>query len=183
MDNSIGLGVLAVVVVSAATLALDARPSLALFYRTRVGSAAALVLPRYTVVTIGMIAAYLLGAGLTWYQTTVMIGTVPAGPMVLGSMFVACYLAFAVALVALAAALFRGLAAVISLPALLLLGLPALALWPSAAPWIPSTLIGAQAGLLHDASTADYFPALGVTAAATAVCLTAAVGLLGRREI
>src|SRR5689334_449249 len=50
-QNAGQLGTLVVVVVAAASLAIDTRPGLAVFYRTRLRRPSRLVLPRYLTVT------------------------------------------------------------------------------------------------------------------------------------
>lgn len=182
VDNGIGLGVLIVVVITAASLALDSRPESALFYRSRVRGGAVLVLPRYAAVTAAMAVAYSLGAWITWYQTAVLIGMPHPGSMALGTGFVVVYLAFATALVALVAALVRSLLAVVGVSAMVLLLLPALALVPEVGPWVPSTLIASQHGLLRGAAPSDYVPALAVACASTIGFLAFAVRSMRRRE-
>ncbi|GAA3760813.1 hypothetical protein HDA32_005698 [Spinactinospora alkalitolerans] len=72
VDNGIGLSMLITVIIAAGTMAVDARRPLALFYRTRVRHPRDLVLPRYTVLTIGVISAYVAGATAAWYETAVL---------------------------------------------------------------------------------------------------------------
>lgn len=57
------LGTLVVVIVAAASLAIDSRPVLAAFYRTRLRPAARLIMPRYLTVTGAAIATLALRRG------------------------------------------------------------------------------------------------------------------------
>ncbi|MEU6717412.1 hypothetical protein ABZ897_38605 [Nonomuraea sp. NPDC046802] len=182
-DNSVGLGVFLIVVLATGTLALDSRPALAIFYRSRVRSAAALILPRYVTVTFGMAVAYSLGAWITWYETAVLIAMPSPQAMAQGNALVVVYVAFAVAVVALVATFVRGVLAVIGISTLALLTLPVLALVPGLGGWVPSALLASQHVLLRPASSATYGPALAVTLAATAACLFLACRRTAAREL
>ena len=98
--NAIQIGLLVAVVVAAAALTLDALPEMAVFLRTRVGSAARLLTPRVAVVGAAVAGAYLLGVALAWYETAILLGPVPAGGLLMGALLGVLYLAFAVAVVA-----------------------------------------------------------------------------------
>ncbi|MFI6908272.1 hypothetical protein ACIBKY_43915 [Nonomuraea sp. NPDC050394] len=183
VDNSIGLGLLLVIVIAAATLAIDHRPAVSIYYRSRARSAAALIIPRYVVVTLAMIAAYSVGAWITWYETAVLIAMPSAAAMVLGNLLVALYLAFAVAVVALLSALLRGMLLIAGVAAMALLALPVAGLVPGLGAWMPSRLLTAQHTLLGTAGLTDFTPAAAVAAIATTICLTLATRYAYRREI
>lgn len=182
-DNSIGLGVFLIVVFATGTLALDSRPALAIFYRSRMRSAAALILPRYVTVTLGMAAAYSLGAWITWYETAVLIAMPTPQAMALGNALVILYLAFTVSVVALVATFARGALSVIGISILALLALPLLALVPGLGGWMPSALLASQHILLGPTPFAEYGPALAVTLAATVCCLVLALRRTATREV
>lgn len=182
VDNSIGLGVLLVIVVAAATLAIDNRAAVSIYYRSRMRSAAALMIPRYVVVTLGMIAAYSMGAWISWYETAVLIEMPSAAAMALGNLLVAVYLAFAVAVVALLSALFRSVLLIVSTAALALLILPVAGLLPGLAAWMPSRLLTAQHALLATAHVSDYIPAAGVAVVTITACLALTIRYVKRKE-
>lgn len=181
--NAADLGFLVVAIIAAMTLSLDARPSLALFYRTRLRSGAALVLPRYTVLTAGALLAYTAGTALAWYQTAVLMGAPPAREMLVGLAFTGVYLLFVVAVAAVVASLVRGTVAAVSLTAVAVLLPGGVAALPGAAQWLPAGLARAPHALLLDAQAGDYARSLAVSLAATAVLLAVAVWRMGRREL
>src|SRR6266545_1028652 len=84
-SNVAQLGTLVIVVVAAASLSIDAHPGLAAFYRTRVHRPILLVLPRYVVVTAASVATLALGTLGAWYETRVLLGSVPFGHSWAGS--------------------------------------------------------------------------------------------------
>ena len=181
--NAMQVGLLVTVVVAAAALALDSRTGLAVFYRTRVRRAAALVVPRAAVVGVAAAVAFLLGTLAAWYETVVLIEVPPAGRVLLGAAYGAVYLIFVVAVVAVAAATVRGTVATVGVAVAALLGLPVLGALPGVGRWVPSALIGAPEALLRGAPLDEHLPALAVTVAAVPLLLALAVRLAGRREL
>jgi hypothetical protein len=73
-----------IVVVAAASLAIDARPGLAAFYRSRVRRPSILVVPRY--VATSLVATIALGLGVlcALYETSVLIGPMRPGALAAG---------------------------------------------------------------------------------------------------
>jgi ABC-2 type transport system permease protein len=112
-QNAAQLGTLVIVVVAAATLAIDARPALAAFYRSRARRASILVLPRY--VTVCLAATLSLGFGVlcVWYETDALIGPLRPGALAAGFGLEAFWVWFCVAVVALWASLARGVPAAV----------------------------------------------------------------------
>jgi ABC-2 type transport system permease protein len=179
--NVTQIGLLVVVLVASAALAFDARREMAIFLRTRVNSVSAIVLPAY-VVNAGTAAAGLLaGTFAAWYETVVLIGPLPAGRMVLGTALGVLFLAFAVAVVAVAAAMFRGVLATAGATLVLLLSLAILGSIGALREWLPTTLASAAAGLTTGEDPADYLRSTIVTVLATVVALYGST-LLGRRR-
>ena len=84
--NIYPIGLLVAVIVAAGALTPRALPEMAIFLRTRVTSAARLVIPRFTVVFAAAAAAYVIGIGIAWYETAVLLGALPAGGLLLGSL-------------------------------------------------------------------------------------------------
>lgn len=183
LSNVTQLGVLAVVIVAASALAIDARSELAAFLRTRVTRPAALLLPRYAVVTITSMLALALGTAVAWGLTVPLLGELAVGPMLLGTLFGALYLAFAVAVVAAAGAWLGGLLPTVLASLLLLLVLPVLGVLPAIQPWLPSHLVLAAVALLEGEAASGYLRTVGVTVVLTAGLLVLAGRLLERREL
>lgn len=178
-----GIGLIVVVAVSAGALCLDANPTLAAFYRTRVTPPSRLMLPRYAMTTAAVVGAFLLGTLAAWYETVVLLGAVPAPSVIAGALLGALYLAFVVAVVSIAAALVRSTLATVGVALCALFALPIAAVYEPLHRWAPSTLAGGFAGLLGDESLSTYSGPAAVAAVLAAAMLLAAAARLGRREV
>jgi ABC-2 type transport system permease protein len=183
MANAMQVGLLVVLAIAAGALAFDNPPERAMFYRSRVPGVWSLLAPRYTVTAIAACGAFILGTAGAWYETVILLGPLPVGAMVLGTLLTCLYLAFAVAVVALSAAVLRGVLGVIALSAAVLLSFPLLGLVPELRPWLPGQLLAALTGLAGGAGAVAYLRAAVVTAVATAAMLPTAAVLLDRREV
>jgi ABC-2 type transport system permease protein len=183
LNNALQVGLLVALAVAAGSLAFDNRPERATFYRSRVAGAWPLLAPRYTVAAAAACGAFVLGTAAAWYETVILLGPLPVGGMILGTLLICLYLAFAVAVVALSAAVVRGVLGVIALSAGALLSFPLLGLVPELRPWLPVHLLGSLTGLVAGAEPRTYLRAAAVTVAATAALLPAAAALLERREV
>jgi len=166
-SNGSQIGVLVVVAVAAGALTIDTLPEMSIFLRTRVASAAALVLPRLAVVGSAVAAAFTLGTLTAWYETTVLIGGVPAGGMLGGLLLGLLYLAFALAVVAVAGSRVRSVVGAIGIALVVLLAMPIVGIAEAVGRWLPSHLVGAQVDLVAGGTFTDYLPALAVTLALT----------------
>lgn len=183
VSNASQLGLLAVVIVAAAALALDARPEVAAFLRTKVEHAGLLLVPRYVVTVAATVLALVAGTALAWVLTVALIGSLPVGSLLLGTLYGALYLAFAVAVVAAVAGytgsqvttVFGGLAVLIMLPLLGLL--------PALAPWMPSELLGAVSALVEGVPAGEFTRSVAVTLVATAALLAVAIRRFEVREV
>ncbi len=183
LGNVTQIGLLAIVIVAAGSLTIDARTEVAAFLRGRVERARTLLWPRYTVVAGLAVFSLVLGTAITWALTGVLIGGLPAPPMIVGTLYGSVYLLFAVAVVSAVAGLVRGTTATVFLSLLALLLLPVLGLFPPLQPWLPSHLVGAVASLVEGAPASDYVRATVVTLAAIPALLTLAASGLERREL
>lgn len=183
VGNASQLGLLAVVVVAASALTLDAKPELAAFLRTKVARPGLLVLPPYAVTTAGAVAALVVGTAITWALTGVLLGPLPTGPMLVGTAYGALYLAFAVAVVAVVAGYTRSQAATVFGALGVLLLFPILGTIQPLQPWLPSGLLTAVAALVEGTPAAEYARAAVVTVVATAALLGLAVRRLDHREL
>jgi ABC-2 type transport system permease protein len=181
--NASQLGLLAVVIVGAGALAIDARPEVAAFLRTRVERASTLLIPRYVVTTLAAVAALVAGTAVAWVLTEAVIGALPAGPMVVGTLYGSAYLVFAVAVLAAVSGFMRSQTTAVFATLVLLLTLPLVGMLPTVGAWLPSHLVGAVAALIEGAPVGDYLRALTVTVVATAALLAVAVQRFGRREL
>jgi ABC-2 type transport system permease protein len=172
-----------VVVVAAAALSFDARPGVSLFLRTRAAGMWQIVAPRFAVSTAAALAAYALGTLAAWYETALLLGAPPAGPMLTGLICEWVYLVFAVAVVAAASSIARGTLGVVGLALAALLLLPVLGTIGQVHDWLPSTLVNAPAELLAGGQFTDFVPALTMAVATGALLLAVTVARLRAREL
>jgi len=178
------VGLILVVVLAAAALTFDSSQGRAIFLRTRVRSTWQLIAPRVAVNAVAAAAAYLLGTLAAWYETSLLLGPLPAGRVLAGAVCGAVYLAFAVAMTALAAALARSTIATAGIAFMILLVLPILSTVHAVARWLPSALVSAPVDVVNGTHQFGYFwPAFAVAAAASAAALVATVSRLNAREV
>lgn len=177
-----GIGLIVVVAIAAGTFSFDSRHGLATFLRTRVTSLWQLVTPRFVVNATAATVAYLLGTLAAWYETRLLIGSLPAGQTLAGVLCGAAYLAFAVALTALAASLVRSTLGSAAITLAILLVLPIAGAFRSIHDWLPSTLVDAPVDLLTGSHLSHFAPTFAVTIAASAAALAIAVVRLRARE-
>ena len=178
------VGLILVVVLAAGTLTFDARPGLAIFLRTRVGGCWQLIAPRFAVSAAAAAVAYLLGTLAAWYETVLLVGRLPAAPVLTGVAFGAVYLTFAVAVTALAASMARSTIAAAGIAFIFLLALPVLSNVRLLARWLPSALVNAPVDLVDGTHQLGYFwPSLLTAAVATGAALAVATRRLGAREV
>jgi len=183
LDNVNGLGLLAVVIVAAAALALDARPEVAAFLRTRISRPYALVIPRYVVVTGASAACLVGGMAVAWLLTWLLIGPLPAVPLLVGTCYGVLYLAFAVAVVAATAGYTRGVVGTIFASVAVLLLVALLGQLAPLRPWLPSDLLTAVLRLADGASAGEFVRAVAVTLLVTPALLLLAIHRFRTREV
>jgi ABC-2 type transport system permease protein len=183
LGNVLQIGLLVVLAVAAGALAFDRPVERAAFYRSRVPRAWSLLVPRYAVVTLATIAAFVLGTLGAWYETIVLLGDLPVDAMLLGMLFTSLYLAFAVAVAAFASSFARGPLAIVPLAAGLLIVVPLLGLLAPLRDWLPSHLLGSLVGLVVGVPSDVYLRPALVAVVLTGVCLAVAAARLDRREL
>jgi len=183
VKNSSQIGLVVVVVVSAAALAFDANPEMGAFLRTRAPNVGAIIVPRYATNAVAAAVAFVLGTLAAWYETAVLLGSLPAGRMVVGMLLGVLYLAFAVAVVALCAAIARSVLAAVMLGLAVLIALPIAGLVRGVGRWLPSDLVGALSDLASGAAASAYVRAAAVTIVVTPALLWLAVRRAAAREL
>jgi ABC-2 type transport system permease protein len=177
------IGLVVVVAIAASSLTFDTRRGLAVFLRSR-ATVAQLIGPRLAVSAAAAALAYLLGTLAAWYETSLLIGSLPAGRMLAGIACGVVYLAFAVALTALTASVARATIGATGVALAVLLLIPVAGTVQVISRWLPSTLVDAPAGLTSGAHQLPYYgPALIVTIVAAGAILLGAIRRLGNREI
>lgn len=181
MSNVTQIGVLVAIAVAAGALVLDALPEMSIFLRTRVRPVGRILTPRLVVVGAAVAFAYVLGLGVAWYETAVLLGGLPVGGMLLGLALQVVYLAFAIAVVAAIGARSSSVLGTVGLSVVALLVLPLVGVVETIGKWLPSHLVGAQVDLLLDGALVDYVPSVLVALVATAgLVLLAIRGAEGR---
>ncbi len=183
VSNTTQLGLLAVVIVAAGALAVDARTEVAAFLRTRVGDGGVLLWPRYVVATLTAVFALGAGTAVAWVLTAALLGELPTQTMVVGTALGALYLAFAVAVVAAAGAIARGVLPTVFAAVAFLILLPIVGVLPAVEPWLPSQLVTAVVALVEGEPASGYLRAVGVTVVAIPLLLVLAARALERREL
>jgi ABC-2 type transport system permease protein len=183
IDNGGLFGMLAVVVVGASALALDARPEIAAFLRTRADRPAKLLVPRYVVTVAAGAVALLLGTVVTWVVTASLLGRLPVGPLAVGTLLGALYLAFVVAIVAAVAGFVRSQVAAVFVTFAVLLALPMLAMFGAIRPWMPSELLYAAVALVDGEPLQGFVRSAAVAVAASSGLLAVAARRFERREL
>lgn len=183
LGNVMQIGLLVVLAVAAGALAFDQPVERAAFYRSRVRRAWRLLAPRAAVVTLAAVAAFVLGTLGAWYETVVLLGELPVGAMLLGTLLTSLYLAFAVAVTAFAASFARSPLAIVPAAAAILIVVPLLGLLGPLRDWLPSKLLGSLVGLVVGVPPVEYLRPAVVTLAAAAVLLWIAAERLERREL
>lgn len=179
--NAQQLGILAVVAVAGAALAFDANREMSIFLRTR-ATITEIIRPRYLVNTLGAVVALLLGAGIALTATWILLGSLPLGSFAAGVALNALYLAFAVAVTALAASIARTVPVTVLVTLGLLIVLGILSIVPQVSDWLPSALPGSLDELIRGAPF-EYWPAVVVTVATSVLCLGLAAYFFRRREV
>lgn len=182
-QNAAQLGTLVLVVVAAASLAIDARPALAAFYRTRARRPSSLVLPRCVAVALAGSLALGLGILSAWYETGVLIGPLPAGTIAAGLGLGSVWVCFCVAVVAVWASVVRTASAVAGASLASLLALALLGTSSTIAAWSPATLAASVADVARACHPGVPWHAVAVAAAGTLALLATAVWRLARRAI
>jgi ABC-2 type transport system permease protein len=174
-DNISQLGTLVLVVVAAASLAIDARPGLAIFYRSRARHPLTLFFPRYATVTIAGILTLGLGVLAAWYETATLIGQPRAVALAGGFALEALWLCFAAATVAAWISLTPGLLASTGASLATLLSLALLANIPPLSTWSPTALAASMGDLAkaHHANTPWHAVIIAVPSTAVLLVLAA----------
>jgi ABC-2 type transport system permease protein len=180
-SNAAQLGTLVVAIITASSVAIDAHPVLAAFYRTRVERPAFLLLPRYLTVTAASVAALALGTLGAWYETEILLGRVGAGALLGGLALQSLWICFATSTVTLATTTTRSIAAAVGATIAVLLALALLGNLSSTSSWVPTRLSASSADLLRH-QTAGVWHAILVTTLATITALALAIDRLGKRE-
>ncbi len=181
--NASQVGLLVAVVVAAGSLAFDAKPEMGVFLRTRIPRVWDILVPRLVVTFAAVAGSFVLGALAAWYETIVLIGSLPAGGTLAGIGFGLLYLALVVAIVAAVASRAKNVLGAVMITIVVLLVMPIIGIVETIGAWLPSYLVGALAAIPGGAAIADYLPASVVTVVLIGFSLWLAVRWSETREV
>jgi ABC-2 type transport system permease protein len=177
------LGTIVVVIVTAATLSIDARPGLAEFYRTRLRRPTRLVLPRYLTITGAAVAAFAVGTLGAWYETTILLGHISLADLAAGSALEALWLCFVTSVVAACTSVIRSVLGAVGSAVALLLALDVLGAAPALSSWMPTRLAESVADLTSPQPAGNIWHGAVIAGLAAAALISLAVNRIGRREL
>jgi ABC-2 type transport system permease protein len=180
--NLAQLGTLVVAIVASASLAFDSHPALSAFYRTRLRAAWRLVLPRMLAVAAATTATLALGFLGAWYETAVLLGSVPVLGLLAGFAVALLWFCFVIGVVAAFASVMRSVLAVAGSSIGFLLAVSLLGGLSSRFDWLPTRLIGSAAEVVMRESTGLWASVI-VAIAATILATTFALARFGAREL
>ncbi|MDJ0923715.1 MAG: hypothetical protein QNJ77_04055 [Acidimicrobiia bacterium] len=183
VSNAAQIGLLVSVGIAAAALAFDAKPQMGIFLRTRVRHVGEIIAPRYLTMAAAVAIAFTAGSIAALYESTVLMGSLPIGGWLLGTILGCLYLVFAIAVVAAVAGKTQSVLVTVVVTIGVLLLLPILGIAPAIGEWLPSHLVGAMDALVRDTGIADYWRATAVTIVSTGVALWLAVRWAAQREL
>jgi ABC-2 type transport system permease protein len=182
--NANQIGLLVAVMVAAGALVIDAIPEMSIFLRTRVDGVGRLLAPRLVVSFAVVGVSFLLGLLAAWYETVVLLGSVPVAHLALGALLTLVYLGFVVSLTAAIGGRLASVPATVAITVVVLLALPIFGLVDTVGRLLPSHLLGAMESLLRDTATwTDYVPAALMAPALSALLVSLAVRWTARREL
>jgi len=183
VSNVSQIGLLVAVVVAAGSLAFDAKPEMGVFLRTRVPRLWDILVPRLVVSFLAVGASFVLGALAAWYETVVLIGSLPVGGTLAGIGYGSLYLALVVAVVAAAGSRSKNVLGAVLVTIVVLLVMPIVGIVEAIGKWLPSHLVGALAGIPSGMGIDDYLPAAFVTVVLIGLSLWLAVRWSAAREL
>ena len=181
LGNALQIGLLAIAFVAASSLAFDANTEMATFLRTRT-SVARILEPRYVVNIVAAVASFLIGSALAFVLSALLIDTPRIGGTIIGSLLVALYICFAVALTGLFASFVRSVPGTALLAVGALIALSLVGLIPVVRPWLPSDLIGGYDALIAGGDFV-YWRAVASAVVLSIGAIALSVYRMGHREV
>ncbi len=181
LGNALQIGLLAIAFVGAAALAIDAKPEISVFFRSR-APIRNIITPRFIVVSAASVLSFATGAVTAAVTSGILIDWPEAGPTILGSALVALYLVFVVALITVMGSLVRRVPATALLTVGTLIVLSIIGLVEPISPWLPSYLVGGFDAILNGGDFV-YWRAIAATTAVIFGFVAIAVVRLENREV
>lgn len=181
LGNALQIGLLAIAFVAASSLAFDANAEMATFLRTRT-TVAKILEPRYAVNMVTSAASFLIGSAVAFVLSALLIDAPRIGGTIAGSLLVALYLCFAVAVTGFFASFVRSVpgTALLTVGALIVLSL--LGLIPAVRHWLPSDLVGGYDALIAGGDFV-YWRAIVSAVVLSITAIAVSVYRMERREV
>ncbi len=148
-----------------------------------VAAASSAANPRLGVSFLAVGAAFVLGALAAWYETAVLIGSLPVGGTLAGIAYGLLYLALVVAVVAAAGSRSKNVLGAVLITVVVLLVMPIIGIIETIGRWLPSHLVGALSGIPGGTAVGEYFPAAGISLILIGLSLWLAVRWSEAREL
>src|SRR5579872_138955 len=184
LKNVLQIGLLVISIIAVYSLAIDAKTSFSIYYRTRVREPIKLVLPRFIVISAAVLTTFIVGTLTAWYETTALLGSVPAKDIIIGSLYICLYWIFCIAIVLLATSLVRGLLASAGIAIGVLILLPILESFSAIKQWMPTILSGSMNALIANQQHPSYYYQSAIlTGVLIILIFFIAIVLLKNREI
>ena len=181
LGNALQIGLLALAFVAASSLAFDANVEMATFLRTR-ATVAKILAPRYAVNMVAAVASFVIGSAVAFVLSALLIDAPRIGGTAIGSLLVALYLCFAVALTGLFASLVRSVPGTALLTIGALIALSIVGLIPAVRPWLPSDLVGGYDALIAGGDFV-YWRAIASAVVLSVGAIAFSVYRMERREV
>jgi ABC-2 type transport system permease protein len=181
LGNALQIGLLAVAFVAASSLAFDSKPEMSTFLRTRT-TVRRILEPRYVINMAAAAGSFLLGSAIAFAVTAVLIASPSLSGTIVGSLLIAVYLCFTVAVTGLFASLVRSVPGTALLTVGVLIALSILGVAPAIRPWLPSELVGAYDALIGGGDFV-YWRAVASALVLSAGAIVFSVYRMQRREI
>lgn len=181
-SNLAQIGTLVVVVVASAAFAIDARPMLGAYYRTRTNSIWHLLLPRAGVLAAATGASLVLGTLGAWYETEILLGRVDVGALAGGTVLMALWFGFVISLTVGVAGVQRSVLGVAGGTIGIILVLVVLGGFSILPSWLPTRLGAGFSEAFLPGGGHDIWRPVAVGIVASASFWAFGVTMLSRRE-
>ena len=181
LGNALQIGLLAIAFVAASSLAFDANVEMATFLRTRT-TVAKILEPRYVVNMISAATSFLIGSALAFVLSALLNDTPRMAGTLVGSLLVALYLCFAVAVTGFFASFVRSVPGTALLTIGALIALSIVGLIPVVRPWLPSDLVGGYDALIGGGDFV-YWRAIASAVVLSFGAIAFSVYRMDRREV
>ena len=181
LGNAIQLGLLAVAFVGAAALAIDSKPEVSVFFRSR-ASIREILAPRFTMNAGAAVFAFGVGVATAVVVSGILIDWPDPWTTILASSLVALYLVFVVTVIALWGSIVRRVPATALLAVATMIVLSIIGLYEPIAVWLPSYLVGGFDAIIAGGDFV-YWRTVVVTIAVIAGALWLTTVRLQNREV